>query len=43
MCERCYWEIEWSESVEISVSYKSISRKEEVMSVCLDVMISPGV
>ncbi len=27
VCERCYWEIEWSESVEISVSYKSISRK----------------
>ncbi len=29
VCGRCYWEIEWSgdESVEISVSYKSISRK----------------
>ncbi|KTF90528.1 hypothetical protein cypCar_00050231, partial [Cyprinus carpio] len=29
VCERCYWEIEWSgdRGVEISVSYKSISRK----------------
>ncbi|XP_067244879.1 NLR family CARD domain-containing protein 3-like isoform X1 [Chanodichthys erythropterus] len=25
--QRCYWEIVWSESVDISVSYKSISRK----------------
>nr|XP_055059869.1 stonustoxin subunit alpha-like [Misgurnus anguillicaudatus] len=24
---RCYWEIEWSGEVDISVSYKSISRK----------------
>ncbi len=32
-----------SKGVEISVSYKSISRKEEVKSVSLDVMISPGV
>ncbi|XP_077065424.1 NACHT, LRR and PYD domains-containing protein 3-like [Siphateles boraxobius] len=24
---RCYWEIEWSDGVDISVSYKSISRK----------------
>ncbi|KAI2652521.1 Tripartite motif-containing protein 16 [Labeo rohita] len=24
---RCYWEVEWSGSVKISVSYKSISRK----------------
>ncbi|XP_073711806.1 tripartite motif-containing protein 16-like protein [Misgurnus anguillicaudatus] len=31
LCGRCYWEIEWSgdDSVEISVSYKSISRKGE--------------
>ncbi len=29
VCERCYWELEWSGkySVRISVSYKSISRK----------------
>uniref|UniRef100_A0A8C2ACX2 B30.2/SPRY domain-containing protein n=1 Tax=Cyprinus carpio TaxID=7962 RepID=A0A8C2ACX2_CYPCA len=27
VCGRCYWEIEWSGGVCISVSYKSISRK----------------
>ncbi|XP_073671022.1 tripartite motif-containing protein 16-like isoform X3 [Paramisgurnus dabryanus] len=27
LCGRCYWEIEWSSEVYISVSYKSISRK----------------
>ncbi|XP_073690460.1 tripartite motif-containing protein 16-like [Garra rufa] len=27
VCGRCYWEIKWSGSVHISVSYKSISRK----------------
>ncbi|XP_056335965.1 tripartite motif-containing protein 16-like protein [Danio aesculapii] len=27
VCGRCYWEVEWSNSVQISVSYKSISRK----------------
>ncbi|KTG43179.1 hypothetical protein cypCar_00045509 [Cyprinus carpio] len=27
VCGRCYWEIEWSGCVCISVSYKSISRK----------------
>uniref|UniRef100_A0A8C2EK98 Tripartite motif-containing protein 16-like n=1 Tax=Cyprinus carpio TaxID=7962 RepID=A0A8C2EK98_CYPCA len=27
VCGRCYWEIEWSAGVFISVSYKSISRK----------------
>ncbi|XP_048012522.1 tripartite motif-containing protein 16-like [Megalobrama amblycephala] len=27
VCGRCYWEIEWSVGVRISVSYKSISRK----------------
>ncbi|XP_026052843.1 tripartite motif-containing protein 16-like [Carassius auratus] len=27
VCGRCYWEIEWSGGVDISVSYKSISRK----------------
>ncbi|XP_039516299.1 tripartite motif-containing protein 16-like isoform X1 [Pimephales promelas] len=27
VCGRCYWEIEWSGQVYISVSYKSISRK----------------
>ncbi|KAG1955393.1 NACHT, LRR and PYD domains-containing protein 12-like [Pimephales promelas] len=27
VCGRCYWEIEWSNDVFISVSYKSISRK----------------
>ncbi|KAF4114419.1 hypothetical protein G5714_004642 [Onychostoma macrolepis] len=27
VCGRCYWEIEWSGYVAISVSYKSISRK----------------
>uniref|UniRef100_A0A8C1HSN1 Tripartite motif-containing protein 16-like n=1 Tax=Cyprinus carpio carpio TaxID=630221 RepID=A0A8C1HSN1_CYPCA len=27
VCGRCYWEIEWSGCVYISVSYKSISRK----------------
>ncbi|XP_051747718.1 tripartite motif-containing protein 16-like [Ctenopharyngodon idella] len=27
VCGRCYWEIEWSGDVSISVSYKSISRK----------------
>ncbi|XP_017311080.1 E3 ubiquitin/ISG15 ligase TRIM25 [Ictalurus punctatus] len=29
MCGRCYWEVEWSGVVEISVSYKDISRKGE--------------
>nr|XP_055038053.1 tripartite motif-containing protein 16-like [Misgurnus anguillicaudatus] len=29
LCERCYWEVEWSGKVDISVSYKSISRKGE--------------
>ncbi|XP_048024610.1 NACHT, LRR and PYD domains-containing protein 12-like [Megalobrama amblycephala] len=30
VCDRrCYWEIEWSDGVFISVSYKSISRKGE--------------
>ncbi|KAI7810044.1 putative tripartite motif-containing protein 16-like, partial [Triplophysa rosa] len=33
VCGRCYWEVEWSgDSVEISVSYKSIRRK------CVDVV-----
>ncbi|XP_051983963.1 E3 ubiquitin-protein ligase TRIM16-like [Xyrauchen texanus] len=27
VCGRCYWELEWSDGVYISVSYKSISRK----------------
>ncbi|XP_073685154.1 tripartite motif-containing protein 16-like protein [Garra rufa] len=27
VCGRCYWEVEWSGSVGIAVSYKSISRK----------------
>nr|XP_055038340.1 E3 ubiquitin-protein ligase TRIM16-like [Misgurnus anguillicaudatus] len=27
LCESCYWEVEWSGDVFISVSYKSISRK----------------
>ena len=27
VCKHCYWEIEWSGDVFISVSYKSISRK----------------
>ncbi|XP_073705400.1 tripartite motif-containing protein 16-like [Garra rufa] len=27
VCGRCYWELEWSGDVSISVSYKSISRK----------------
>ncbi len=27
VCGRCYWELEWSGYVYISVSYKSISRK----------------
>ncbi|XP_050960362.1 NACHT, LRR and PYD domains-containing protein 12, partial [Labeo rohita] len=27
VCGRCYWEIEWSGNVYISMSYKSISRK----------------
>ncbi len=27
VCGRCYWELEWSGDVCISVSYKSISRK----------------
>ncbi|XP_042624227.1 tripartite motif-containing protein 16-like [Cyprinus carpio] len=27
VCGRCYWELEWSGGVRISVSYKSISRK----------------
>ncbi len=30
VCGRCYWEIEWSGGVCISVSYKSISRKGRV-------------
>nr|XP_055038557.1 tripartite motif-containing protein 16-like [Misgurnus anguillicaudatus] len=29
LCGRCYWEVEWSGVVSISVSYKSISRKGE--------------
>jgi len=29
VCGRCYWEIEWNGYVDISVSYKSISRNEE--------------
>ncbi|XP_073719972.1 E3 ubiquitin/ISG15 ligase TRIM25 [Misgurnus anguillicaudatus] len=29
LCGRCYWEVEWSDKVFISVSYKSISRKAE--------------
>ncbi|XDV27855.1 hypothetical protein PO909_031324 [Leuciscus waleckii] len=29
VCGRCYWEVEWSGEVEISVSYKSISREGE--------------
>nr|XP_021324407.1 tripartite motif-containing protein 16 [Danio rerio] len=28
VCGRCYWEVQWSGSMEISVSYQSISRKE---------------
>ncbi|XP_050993923.1 tripartite motif-containing protein 16 isoform X2 [Labeo rohita] len=27
VCGRCYWELDWSQSVCISVSYKSVSRK----------------
>ncbi|XP_051747419.1 NACHT, LRR and PYD domains-containing protein 12-like [Ctenopharyngodon idella] len=27
VCGRCYWEIEWSDGVSISVSYKSIRRR----------------
>ncbi|XP_056090526.1 E3 ubiquitin/ISG15 ligase TRIM25-like [Rhinichthys klamathensis goyatoka] len=27
VCGRCYWEVEWSRGLEISVSYQSISRK----------------
>ncbi len=27
VCGRCYWEVEWSGRVDISVSYKSISRR----------------
>ncbi|KAI7790511.1 hypothetical protein IRJ41_003998 [Triplophysa rosa] len=27
MCGRCYWEVEWSGEVDISVSYKKIKRK----------------
>ncbi|XP_027006244.2 tripartite motif-containing protein 16-like isoform X1 [Tachysurus fulvidraco] len=27
VCGRCYWEVEWSGDVDISVSYKEISRK----------------
>ncbi|XP_053503376.1 tripartite motif-containing protein 16-like isoform X1 [Ictalurus furcatus] len=27
VCGRCYWEVEWSNVVEISVSYKEIGRK----------------
>ncbi|XP_073705465.1 uncharacterized protein [Garra rufa] len=27
VCGRCYWEVEWSGEVDISVSYKSTSRK----------------
>ncbi|XP_055046343.2 tripartite motif-containing protein 16-like protein [Misgurnus anguillicaudatus] len=30
VCERCYWEVEWSNKVSISVSYKSIGRKGRV-------------
>ncbi|XP_077078004.1 E3 ubiquitin/ISG15 ligase TRIM25-like [Siphateles boraxobius] len=32
VCGHCYWEVEWSGGVGISVSYKSISRKGE----CVD-------
>ncbi len=31
VCGRCYWELEWSEYVFISVSYKSIRRKGDGM------------
>ncbi|KAK3560761.1 hypothetical protein QTP86_019216, partial [Hemibagrus guttatus] len=31
VCGRCYWEVEWSGVVSISVSYKEISRKEQVL------------
>ncbi|XP_039546716.1 tripartite motif-containing protein 16-like protein [Pimephales promelas] len=30
VCGRCYWEVEWSSSVAVSVAYKSISRKGAV-------------
>ncbi|XP_053532392.1 E3 ubiquitin/ISG15 ligase TRIM25-like [Ictalurus punctatus] len=29
VCGRCYWEVEWSRDVDISVSYKGIRRKGE--------------
>ncbi|CAM4608539.1 unnamed protein product [Leuciscus chuanchicus] len=35
VCGRCYWEIEWSKRVCISVSYKSISRKGSVEQECV--------
>ncbi len=47
VCGCCYWELEWSGYVFISVSYKCHIRasggRDEVLSVCLDLMISPGV
>ncbi|XP_067283536.1 NACHT, LRR and PYD domains-containing protein 12-like [Pseudorasbora parva] len=39
VCGRCYWEIEWIQSVHISVTYKNISRKgrgTECVSGCND-------
>ncbi len=41
VCGRCYWEIEWSGDVYISVSYKSINRNGEVFGQSWSLCCSP--
>ncbi len=45
VCGRCYWEIEWSgdRGVCIYQCHIRASVGRDVLSVCLDLMISPGV
>ncbi len=47
VCGRCYWELEWSAGEYGLCIYQCHIRasagREEVLSVCLDLMISPGV
>ncbi len=44
VCGRCYWEIEWSgEYVYYQCHIRPSAERERVKSVCLEIMISPGV
>ncbi|XP_050958052.1 NACHT, LRR and PYD domains-containing protein 12 [Labeo rohita] len=44
VCGRCYWEIEWSGDVCVYQCHiRASAGRDGVMSVCLDIMISPGV